>query len=178
MSKNNSIIGFIVGVAIGSIVTWAISKNEYEKRMDEEIQSMRRRDKKADEVASSENNICEEQEDEEFDEETMENAKKIIKEQKYGDAKKNCGPHVIKPDDFGELYDYEKVSLTYYADGVLTDEDDNIVDDVEEIVGRDSLKTFGQYEEDSVYVRNDEHRCDYEILLDERKYNQVKRPKV
>lgn len=178
MSKNNSIIGFIVGVAIGSIVTWAISKNEYEKRMDEEIQSMRRRDKKADEVASSENNICEEQEDEEFDEETMENAKKIIKEQKYGDAKKNCGPHVIKPDDFGDLYDYEKVSLTYYADGVLTDEDDNIVDDVEEIVGRDSLKTFGQYEEDSVYVRNDEHRCDYEILLDERKYNQVKRPKV
>ena len=185
MSKNNSIIGFIVGVAIGSIVTWAISKNEYEKRMDEEIQSMRRRDKKADEVASSENNIWEEQEDEEFDEETMENAKKIIKGQKYGDAKlesnnakKNCGPHVIKPDDFGDLYDYEKVSLTYYADGVLTDEDDNIVDDVEEIVGRDSLKTFGQYEEDSVYVRNDEHRCDYEILLDERKYNQVKRPKV
>lgn len=32
MSKNNSIIGFIVGAAIGSIVTWTISKNEYEKR--------------------------------------------------------------------------------------------------------------------------------------------------
>ena len=26
MSKNNSIIGFIVGAAIGSIVTWTISK--------------------------------------------------------------------------------------------------------------------------------------------------------
>lgn len=185
MSKNNSIIGFIVGAAIGSIVTWAISKNEYEKRMDEEIQSMRRRDKKADEVASSESDICEEREDGEVDEEVLENAKKIIEEQKYGDTKigqsnvkKNCSPHVISPEEFGELYDYEKVSLTYYADGVLTDEDDNIVDDVEEIVGRDSLKTFGQYEEDSVYVRNDEHRCDYEILLDERKYNQVKRPKI
>ena len=97
MSKNNSIIGFIVGAAIGSIVTWTISKNEYEKRMDEEIQSMRRIDKKVDKATASENDICEEQEDEEVDEEALENAKKIIKEQKYGDTKmgqsnvkKNC----------------------------------------------------------------------------------------
>ena len=115
----------------------------------------------------------------------LENAKKIIKEQKYGDTKmgqsnvkKNCSPHVITPEEFGELYDYEKVSLIYYADGVLTDEDDNIVDDVDGIVGIDSLNMFGQYEEDSVYVRNDERRCDYEILMDERKYHQVKRPKI
>ena len=87
-------------------------------------------------------------------------------------------PHVITPEEFGELYDYEKVSLIYYADGVLTDEDDNIVDDVDGIVGIDSLNMFGQYEEDSVYVRNDERRCDYEILMDERKYHQVKRPKI
>ena len=185
MSKNNSIIGFIVGAAIGSIVTWTISKNEYEKRIDEEIQSMRRIDKKVDKATASENDICEEQEDEEVDEEALENAKKIIKEQKYGDTKmgqsnvkKNCSPHVITPEEFGELYDYEKVSLIYYADGVLTDEDDNIVDDVDGIVGIDSLNMFGQYEEDSVYVRNDERRCDYEILMDERKYHQVKRPKI
>lgn len=185
MSKNNSIIGFIVGAAIGSIVTWAISKNEYEKRIDEEFQSMRRRDKKADKETASESDVCEEREDGEVDEVALENAKKIIDEQKYGDTKmgqsnvkKNCSPHVITPEEFGELYDYEKVSLTYYADGVLTDEDDNIVDDMDGIVGMDSLSTFGQYEEDSVYVRNDERRCDYEILMDERKYHQVKRPKI
>lgn len=123
MSKNNSIIGFIVGAAIGSIVTWAISKNEYEKRIDEEIQSMRRRDKKADKETASESDVCEEREDGEVDEMALENAKKIIEEQKYGDikmgqsnVKKNCSPHVITPEEFGELYDYEKISLTYYVD--------------------------------------------------------------
>ena len=38
------------------------------------------------------------------------------------------------------------------------------------MVGLDSLTHFGQYEDDSVYVRNDERMTDYEILLDIRGY--------
>ena len=37
----------------------------------------------------------------------------------------------------------KKISLTYYADQVLTDENNEEVDDVEEIVGEESFDTLG-----------------------------------
>ena len=45
--------------------------------------------------------------------------------------------------------------------------------DVENTIGIDSLNHFGEYEEDSVFVRNDIKKCDYEILLDESIYTGV-----
>lgn len=84
-------------------------------------------------------------------------------------------PYVISPDEFGQDESYETISLTYYADGVLADDDDEMVEDVENLVGFDSLNHFGEYEDDSVFVRNDRLKCDYEILLDHRKYTDVKR---
>jgi len=87
---------------------------------------------------------------------------------------------VISPDSFGEMDDYNRISLTYYADGVLADEDDEVVDDVDATVGSDALNHFGEYEDDSVFVRNDSRKCDYEILLDTRNYADVvkKKPRV
>lgn len=82
-------------------------------------------------------------------------------------------PYVISPEEFGEFEEYEKISLTYYADKVLADENDEEVDDVDEIVGEESLNHFGEYEDDSVFVRNDRLKCDYEILLDQRNYSDV-----
>lgn len=84
-------------------------------------------------------------------------------------------PYVIAPEEFGEMDDYETVSLTYYSDGVLTDDFDNEIEDVEGMVGEDSLDHFGEYEDDSVFVRNDRYKTDYEILLDLRKYSDVKK---
>lgn len=66
------------------------------------------------------------------------------------------------------------MSLTYYADGILADEQGIIIDDQEEIVG-DALEHFGEYEDDSVYCRSDPKRCDYEILQDLRKYADVRK---
>lgn len=65
-------------------------------------------------------------------------------------------------------------SLTYFADGILADECGEIVDDVEEIIG-DGLDHFGEYEDDSVFVRNDAKRCDYEILKDLRDFSDFKK---
>lgn len=80
-------------------------------------------------------------------------------------------PYVISPDEFGEV-GYTQVSLTYYADGILADENGEIIDDVEEIVG-DALNHFGEYEDDSVFCRSDLKRCDYEILKDLNRYADV-----
>lgn len=83
-------------------------------------------------------------------------------------------PYVITPDEFGET-DYKIISLYYYADNVLTDEFDNIIDDVEGTVGEASLDTFGEYEDDAVFVRNDQLEIDYEICADLRAYSEIYR---
>ena len=44
---------------------------------------------------------------------------------------------------------------------------------MEEMVGFESLNHFGEYEDDSVFVRNDAKKCDYEILLDQKLYSDV-----
>ena len=82
-------------------------------------------------------------------------------------------PYVISPDEFGEFEDYERISLSYYTDQILADEDDEKVEDVDNVVGLESLAHFGEYEDDSVFVRNDRLKCDYEILLDQRTYSDV-----
>lgn len=83
-------------------------------------------------------------------------------------------PYVISPEEFDELEGYTPISLTYFADSVLADENGVIVDDVEEIIG-DALEHFGEYEEDAVFARNDAKRCDYEILKDERTYAEFRK---
>ena len=63
--------------------------------------------------------------------------------------------------------------MNYYADGVLADDFDVVIDDVENTVGEDSLTHFGEYEDDSVFVRNDERELDYEILKDMRRFEDI-----
>ena len=148
---------FIAGAAIGSLATWKIVEEKYKRIANEEIESVR-------EVYSHRN-----VEKTVVSEETIPN----IEEEKGGvnDMADN-DPHVISPDEYGENDDYETVSMTYYADGVLEDDRFGVVTDIEETVGYDSLNHFGDYEEDSVHVRNDQLKIDYEILLSMRKYSE------
>lgn len=186
---NNGLKNFLIfatGAAIGSVVTWKLVKTTYEQIAQEEIDSVKEIYKAAAEEALS---ILDEADKAQADYESgatdvkpdlKEYANKIS-ELGYDGKKEEAttvsdGPYTISPEDFGEFDDYETISLTYYADGVLADEMDEEIEDVEGIVGLDSLETFGEYEDDAVFVRNDELKCDYEILADERKYSDLDRP--
>lgn len=81
-------------------------------------------------------------------------------------------PYVICPDEFDEI-GYNVVSLLYFSDKVLTDDMYEEVEDIEGTVGIESLDHFGEWEDDSVFVRNDALKCDYEILLDSRRYQDL-----
>lgn len=81
-------------------------------------------------------------------------------------------PCTISPDEYGDQ-NYDEQSLIYFADGVLTDDYHNIIEDVDDMVGVDSLTKFGEYEADTVFVRNDEDECDYEICRDERNFHDI-----
>lgn len=165
---------FTVGAAIGSAVTWKILKSKYERIADEEIKSMREyvrgKVKEQSEPMPDNSDIEEEENREEYT--------SILKTNNYTNKEVEFmeKPYVISPEEFGENGDdYETISLTYYADGVLADDMDEVIDDVDDVVGKDALTHFGEYEDDSVFVRNERMRCDYEILLDSRKYSDVKK---
>lgn len=82
-------------------------------------------------------------------------------------------PYIISPEEYGDFDDYTKLSLTYYSDGTLADDEDEIIDNIDETVGSDFAEHFGDYEDDSVFIRNDRLKCDYEILRDNRSYTDV-----
>ena len=170
---------FAAGAIVGSVVTWKILKKKYEQIAQEDCEPV-------------EEEIVEEPEDENnTSTETPINNKPDLKDYisklkeegyfDYGNVDNNEEeeetdterPYVITPEEFGENDGYERVSLTYYADGYLTDELDNVIEDVDDVVGEDSLGHFGEYEDDSVFVRNDRTKTDYEILLDMRKYADI-----
>lgn len=159
MNKNtlNNIIIFAVGAAVGSVVTWKIMKTRYEQLQDEYFEY--------EETPDSEEEYDNIIKDEGY--ETIEN------EEREEEDDMEDKPYVITPEEFGEG-EYETESLIYYDDDVLTYENGKVIDNVDEIVGVGSLYTFGQYEDDSVFVRNDKLKKDFEILADERNYYDIK----
>lgn len=80
---------------------------------------------------------------------------------------------IIDPDDFGDDDEYDCISLTFYADGILADEDDNIIDDVDGTISKRALFHFGDYEDDAVHVKNDKKKAYYEVLTDSRSYEKA-----
>ena len=178
-SKVAFAIGVITGAGVGVACTYSYFKDKYETLAEEDFNS--RRTFKETAKNELEKSVVDNETGDEPS--IVEYAAKLKKEGyiNYSDItekkeKQEVGmdkPYVIEPSEFGELEDYDKISLTYTDDGVLLDDMYEIVDDIEEIVGEDSLEHFGEYEEDSVYVRNNTKKCDYEILLDRRNYQEI-----
>ena len=86
--------------------------------------------------------------------------------------------YIISPDKYNEYDDYDQISLIYYIkDGVILDEEGEDVEYAEKILGLDGGidEHFGEYEDDSVFIRNDYLRCNYEILKDNRHFYEVVR---
>lgn len=188
-SKGMAFLAFIVGAGMGSVCTWKLLKRKYELIAQEEIDSVkaayatREIGKGFVEGFRDGLKVAEDRTQKDEDDVDFKKYASIIQKEGYTDYSRSVEekkgeafvekPYVISPEEFGEFEEYEKISLTYYADKVLADENDEEVDDVDEIVGEESLNHFGEYEDDSVFVRNDRLKCDYEILLDQRNYSDV-----
>lgn len=95
--------------------------------------------------------------------------------EKGGAYEVNKKPYVISPYDFGEMDGYSQIELTYYLDGILEDDEYQIITDADKLIGPKALTTFGEYEDDSVFVRNDYLRTDFQILKDYRTYDEARR---
>ena len=189
---------FAVGAAIGSFSAWFYAKKHYEKIANDEIRSMReyfrRREKELLEDDETEETEGEPDSSEEENDKGI--YSNIIKESGYvryskssnqddseeKDEKDNVDgePYVIRPDLFDTLDDYESMTLTYYADGVLADMFDVPIDDPDTLVGTDFVDCFNADEVDGdvVYVRNERKKTDFEIIEDLRNYSDMMKNKM
>lgn len=184
MSKVTGLIIFVLGAATGSAVTWQFAKKKYERIAEEEINSVKevfskREQDMADVEITVEPKPSVEASLKKFEEKPdISTYAWILKNEAYvpeGTEMAENKPYVISPEEFGEFEDYDTISLTYYADQVLVDDGGDKIEDVDDVVGMESLTRFGEYEDDSVFVRNDRLRCDYEILMDERTYSEARK---
>ena len=192
MNRNTlaSLAIFAVGAAVGSVTTYMVVKTKYERIAQEEIDSVKDMYEK-----EIEKILCEEtpyEEEDNLEPEPIEEVKSA-EVRSYKDVVKNngytnysnveieekerrteemakTGPYIIPPNELGE--EYEIYTLVCYADGVITEYDSGeIVDDVVGAIGEGDIRDhFGEYEEDSVFVRNDARKIDYEVLRDEDNY--------
>ena len=166
---------FTLGAAAGAVVTWKLVKTTYERIAQEQI------DAAYEEFCVSEPDVESENKAKENTYTAFDN---LIKSEGYlnsldSNEEKEGGsepmhddkPYVISADEFEEHDDYEIVCLTLYADGVLADMLDNVIEDVEQNIGTDYVNGFA--DSDTVYVQNDELRTYYEITRDTMKYTEV-----
>lgn len=175
MSRNllSKVFIFAAGAAVGSVVTWKLIKTKYEQIAQEEIESVRAvyANKEETEVE-----VVEESEDE--DEEALADYQSVINDLGYnGNIEEKeeddvIEPYVIPPEEYDEN-GYKTVSLYYYEDGVLEDAiTREVVKNPSKLIGDDFAEHFGEYEDDSVFVRNDNIKTDFEILKDGGYYNE------
>lgn len=110
----------------------------------------------------------EDPEDEESEEELIARAEKIARISQ--ENKKNNRPYVIDYDDFSDAPDdYEIETLYFYSDdGYLCDENDEIIENDEEIVGVDYEDVLNT--QTTAFVRNDILKKVYEIYRLDRSY--------
>jgi len=179
----NSIIFSLCGVS-GFFIGYFLSKKKYEIILKNEIESVKETYAAA--VSTNKDFIAIDtldkkelnkslSSDDDIDEKTanflVEDDLTNLSEEKSSDllvgidvANESETPYVIESSDFNEIYGYESCTLTYYSDGILADEDFEIIEDIENIVGDCNLNIMDEKSIDCLYVRNDSKCCDYEIL--------------
>lgn len=169
--NNNHILSFICGAAIGASVALMYAKKRLAEVVDDYEDKLYEAEHKNDEPAIAEVvEVAPEAEKPDINE--------VISSYKGGESEEEkengTEPYVIPPAEFGE-HGFPTYELTYFADGVLADDEGEIVEDFANKVGADFAKHFGEYEEDSVFVRNETLKCDYEILKNLSTYAQYKK---
>ena len=189
-------MGFALGVGVGSVVSYIVLRNKFAQRLDREIQLIKEEKSKQKKVKKDKSNECNDGDNAKIAESscdfTKEDKKQYEDYTKYYKSNDSTiieqdeapapvintqppivkKPYVITPEDFGSM-GYEEISLTYYADGVLTEEGEPKKLSIKKTIGASNVKHFGEHADDALYVRNEDLRVDYEVLKDKRAYDEV-----
>lgn len=187
VTLSSLVLGFASGMAVG----YYVSKNRFQELADKEIESVRKVYEKHFKKDAQEESAPKSNRPKPAPLKDQEAYKNYAEQYKGSDKeviapipkksiqsppkvvkKTNTTPYVISPEQYNES-EYEADTLIYYSDKVLSDSDGNIIHNVNEVIGPEALSTFGRYLDDTVYVRDDNKKIDYEIIWESRTYKAV-----
>lgn len=174
MKGKDLLIGFALGLGVGSLFTYILTLGKRAEKESIEEKKESDNDKKEEQVIMQNSKkkdfydyskIYQTSKTEKKDKDKVEEQQKDL-----------VGPYVVSPQEYDEHPSYIRTSFRYYADGILADDDNEEISmiDAERLIGKDALKHFGEYEDDAVHVINHERGTIYEILLDDRRYSDVR----
>jgi len=160
-SAIKTLLAFAAGCGLGYLVAAKTLSDKYDRRAQEEINAVKDALRKRHEGVSENDSESSTQSVREYEERVV-----GLGYSQPTRPEKDPAPYVISPDMFGNRDNYEQITLTYYSDGVLTGDDDRpIADDmIEQTIGKESLQHFGEHDEDTVLVRNERLKVDYEVV--------------
>lgn len=171
---------FLVGAGLGAMLAWNFAKTKYEKIADEEIESMKKvllKDKEKDnENREKKKNISKVDEivNKEGYKGQSTNYATVYNEKKTQKNDVETYIHPIPSDEFGLEEEYDVITLIYLVDGVLIDDMDAEVGNIEEKIGADFAKYFEETNGDTIYFKNDKYKAYYEVVQDDRSFDQVR----
>lgn len=198
--KARDLIIFVAGCAVGGVGASLYLKDVYRRYAQEEIDSIIEREENRCERCDRYDDTCEDVEEptneaiEQAQEAAKNNANKssiteyanVIEKEGYKDYSAISKPEskeeksakeepisYIPPSEFGAEGEYEQIELTYYADGILADDEGEVVSDVAASVGWEFDEHFGEFEETTVYVKNDTMKAYYVVAMSEDEYAEV-----
>lgn len=160
-----SILGaFGAGLYAGSYVT--------QKKMQEEISAMEEYwTSKIEKIDSPE----------EIDDEEIKVAEEIMDTYNYNscsatfddtfDKPGECEIEIVDSEEYGSDLTYDMVdNMTYYADGYLVDEWDEVIENYSDLIGEEA---FSYFEDGVVFVKNNVTKTYYQVLKSDEKYSDI-----
>lgn len=151
---------FAAGAAIGGTVVYVMTRRKYEANAEEQIHEVEEHYAKKEQEM---NDII----DEKVQKGIADALTTTYRAPTAEESEKPVHPsmvtfEIIGPDQFGEEYDCEY--LTLYGDGIIArDSTGEWIKDPSIYIGPDALRHMGEYEPDVVEVRNHDFHIDYEV---------------
>jgi hypothetical protein len=171
------ILYFSAGLALGGLVGWYLTKRHYENLIDDEIEEVKEaykedieevrdniRDNKIYRAKVRNLGYIDNGVDSPEDYYIKDEVDEELRVTNPFPGEPADSPYTIGPDAYNDDMIFDKQTITYYAgnDALVTDEDEVLY--INDTIGRESLDKFGEYEEDTVYVRNEKLGMDYEVV--------------
>lgn len=83
-------------------------------------------------------------------------------------------PYLIDPSDYGQDDNFDPLCWEWYTDGILANENDEVVDNIQEWIG-DGLRVFAETEDNLFWVRNEKYGVDIEVARSGITYEKAQR---
>lgn len=195
--KMKNLLIFLLGAACGAAGSYIVCKQHFDGELEAELDELREyreeRSKRPKKGSKRVTEASEEPDDENIEDEEAESHEEaalkysnVLKETGYSSKKPDPSEIVKKKHKYKKdpkiflmspsayaASDKETKSVFLFNDGIVTDEDYEVIDNGYALLGgNDVIKEAEDTGEETVYIRNLNEDIDYEVTFDERTYSE------